>query len=92
MMFESNNGEVYNATDWHLPTSKLDRLYIKKDDYYFIDKNETLHKATLPAILKLYYPIKEKVKKYMKENKVDFKVKDDLIHLLEYCNKFESAT
>src|SRR6478609_1256619 len=54
MLFEANNGEVFAATDWHLPTARLDRLYVKQDEYYFIDQKEALHKATMPSILKIY--------------------------------------
>ena len=92
MMFESNNGEVFTATDWHMPTTRLDRLYIKQDEYYFIDQKEELHKATMPSILKIYSSSKKEVKKYVRQVKVDFKNKEDLVALLEFCDHYHSQS
>lgn len=90
MMFESNNGEVFEASNWRQPTARLDRLFVKKDEYYFIDKNGRMHRATQPNIMKIYPSEKREIKKYIRTAKVDFKNKEDLIGLLEFCEKHES--
>ena len=92
MMFESTNGELFAGTDWHLPTARLDRLYIKKNEYYFIDQEDVLHKATMPAILKIYHFSKGEVRQFVKKNKIDFKKREDLIRLLEFCKHFDAVS
>ncbi len=88
MMFEGNSGEVFEALGWHQPTARLDRLFVKKDEYYFIDKNSRLNRATQSNILKMHHSSKKELKKYIKETKVDFKNKEALIGLLEFCDHF----
>ncbi len=90
MMFESNNGELFSAMDWNLPTTRLDRLYVRQDEYFFIDEHEMTNRATLPAILKIYATHKHEIKKYVKKNDIDFKKKEDLIRLLEFCQLLTS--
>ena len=86
VMMESGAGEQFAATDYHNLTSRFDRLYIKKDSYFFIGVNEKLYPASLPSILKLFQDSKNQIKDYTKENKINFKVKDDLIRLLDFTN------
>jgi len=85
VMYENSNGERFAATDWDLPTSKYDRLYTEQEEYYFIDKQENTFRATLPSIKKIYKPSKKVVRKYVKENKIDFNKKDNLLQLLDFC-------
>ena len=85
VMYENTNGERFAATDWELPTSKYDRLYTVQEEYYFIDKKENVFRATLPSIKKIYKPSKKEVRKYVKQNKIDFNKKDNLLQLLDFC-------
>jgi len=44
-----------------------------------------VYRATLPSIKKIYKPSKKEVRKYVKQNKIDFNKKDNLIQLLDFC-------
>lgn len=87
VMMESGSGEQFAATDYHNLTSRFDRLYLKKDSYFFIALNEKLYAASLPSILKLFPDSKKEINNFSKENKINFKVKDDLIRVLDYANQ-----
>ena len=85
-MMESGTGERFMATDWNAPTSRHDRLYVKDDLYFFIDQNDKIYSATQPSILKLFHDSKKEIKKFIRTNKINFKLKEDLLTLLDYCN------
>ena len=67
-------------------TSKYDRYYKKEKFYYFLDKDKKSYKATPSSIQKLYYDQRKKIKAYLDENRVDFKIEGDLINLLAFCD------
>lgn len=85
VMMESATGERFKATDWNTPTSRYDRLYIREDKYFFIDQDTRFYAATRPSIVRLFRDSKKEIKKYIKVNKINFKVEADLLKLLEFC-------
>lgn len=89
MVMENSSGQTFVATDWKLPTSIYDRIYIKEDSYFFLDSNSQLHKATLPSLLNLFPNSRSHIKRFVRKNKIDFKVKSDLLKLLNFCNQME---
>ncbi len=76
-------------TDWRSPIWPEDRYYTRWETYFFVDKNNLLYKATRPSILKLIPNSKRETKRFIRKNKIDFKAKDDLFKLLEFCNQSE---
>jgi hypothetical protein len=64
----------------------LDRYYLKGGDYFFIDSNNEVYKATLASVFKLFQEHKKAVKMYVDQHDIDFGRKDHLMNLLVFCN------
>ncbi len=67
-----------------------DRYYEILPIYFFIDKNNSVHRATRTSILKLFPDHKTEVSAYLQKHSPDFESKKDLVDLLTYCNQFIS--
>lgn len=87
MVMENSSGQTFAATDWKLPTSIYDRIYMKTDSYFLLDSNSQLHKATRPSLLKLFPNSRSHIKRFVRRNKINFKVKNDLFKLLDFVIK-----
>lgn len=72
--------------------SVYDRYYRKVKLYYFIGKDNKVYKATRKAILKLFRYNKDEIDVYLRENGIDFEVKNDLVKLLLFCNEHSQET
>ena len=63
-------------------------LYLEnKATYFFVEKDNKLHKATPSSTIKIFHDHKKIVKVYLNENKIDFEREDDLIKLLTFCSQ-----
>jgi|SRR5688572_22056294 len=67
-----------------------DRYYKILPIYFFIDKNNSVHRATRASILKLFPDHKTEVSAYLQKHLPDFESQKDLVDLLTYCNQFIS--
>jgi len=76
----------YNKDDIRGRPSVYDRYYRKVKLYYFIDKDNTVYKATRASILKLFRKNKDEIDVYLRENGIDFEDKNDLVKLLLFCH------
>ncbi len=91
MMMESSAGEIFATTDFKVPTSRFDRLFIKKDLYFFMDNDGQTFKASLNSIFKLLPEFKTEIKTFIHKNKINFRVKEDLLKLLYFCDRLETS-
>ena len=67
-----------------------DLVIEKKTTYYWLDKYNTVLKATKANLLKLLPSDKERnIEEYVKNNKIDFKKEADLKKLLKYSSSAE---
>lgn len=81
------NAELhFNPFDLRGTSIEVDRYYTKDGDYFFIDKNNSVSKATRASILKLFRDHKSSVVKYIDEHQVDFNDEAHLKSLLLYCS------
>jgi hypothetical protein len=67
-----------------------DRYYEILPTYFFIDKNNSVHRATRASILKLSPDHRAEVSAYLQKHSPDFESREDLVQLLTYCNQFIS--
>ena len=65
-----------------------DRYYDLRGTYFFVDRENKLHKATKGSIMKLFPGYREKISQYLLEHDVNFESLEDLTDLLKYCNQF----
>jgi hypothetical protein len=70
----------------------IDRYYIKDADYFFIGRNNDVHKANPASVFKIFGEHKKAVKKYIDEHEVDFERKEHLMNLLIFCNELSKHT
>jgi len=69
--------------------SVYDRYYRKVKLYYFIGKDNKVYKANRASILKLFRKNKNAIDVYLRENRIDFEDKNDLVKLLLFCYEQE---
>lgn len=62
------------------------RIYKKGEEYYFIDAKNMIHPAHLTAIRKLFPEHKKAINTFISERQIDFKQKNDLLMLVNFCN------
>jgi hypothetical protein len=67
----------------------LDRYYLKGGDYFFIDRNNEVYKATSVSLFRLFREHKKSIKIYIDEHDVDFEKKEHLMNLLVFCNELD---
>lgn len=79
-----NNTVTYRQM-YNMP-AKDDFYLLESTSYYFIDKNSRSHPASLKSLRKIFPENKRTIKKYLKQNNVNFKNRDDLEKLVEFCN------
>jgi hypothetical protein len=77
---------IRTSTDFRGVRIDYTRVYKKGQAYYFIDLNNTAHKATLLSLNKLFPNYKEDIKTLVRTRDLDFRHKADLLTLLEFCN------
>ena len=65
-----------------------DQYYEILPTYFFIDKNNNVHRATKASILKLFPDHKTELSAYLQKHTPDFESQKDLVDLLTYCNQF----
>lgn len=82
--YSDHNGRVQ-----HLDI-KGDILLARNENYYLIDKNNTIHLANKASLLKLYSDHKKVLNEYMKEHKTNFNNKEELKALLKYGNELSA--
>jgi len=83
-------GAVRGFADVRGAAADYDRYYEILPTYFFIDKNNSVHRATRASILKLSPDHKTDVLAYLQKHRPDFESRDDLVRLLTYCNQFIS--
>lgn len=84
-----SNGTPFSDADQRGAAMPLDRYYVKGGDYFFIDKDGKVYKASSSAALKLFREHKRVIKKYIDEHHVDFENRKHLINLLVFCNELD---
>jgi len=77
---------VRSSTDFRGVRVDYTRVYKKGATYYFIDTKNMVHKALPNAIVRLFPTNKTEIKDWMKKQHIDFRKKEDLVRLLEFCN------
>ncbi|WP_276366000.1 hypothetical protein [Chryseolinea sp. H1M3-3] len=90
---EFSNGARTTAgtgTDTRGLVLQYDRLYKLGQTFFFIDLNNTIHKATSNNILKLFSGHNDKIKEYLNKYRVNFQSKEDLIRLTTFCNQLNA--
>ena len=91
--FVFQNSKVSGAvhfTDVRGVAADYDRYYEIRSTYFFIDKNNKMHRATRASILKLFPDHKTEVSAYLKKHRPDFESQKNLVDILTYCNQFLS--
>jgi len=83
-------GAVRGFADVRGAAADYDRYYEILPTYFFIDKKNSVHRATRPSILKLFPDHKAEVSAYLQKHSPDLESREDLVHLLTYCNQFFS--
>jgi hypothetical protein len=84
---------IRTSTDFRGVRVDYTRVYRKGEEYYFIDVNNTTHKATLLTLNKLFPNYKEDIKTLVKARGLNFRRQEDLLTLLAFCNsKVDSHT
>ena len=81
---------AYPLADERGAAADYDRYYQILPIYFFVDKNNSVHRATMKSILKLFPDHKTEVSAYLQKHSPDFESKKDLVDLLTYCNQFIS--
>jgi hypothetical protein len=83
-------GAVRGFADVRGAAADYDRYYEILPTYFFIDKNNSVHRATRASILKLSPDHRAEVSAYLQKHSPDFESREDLVQLLTYCNQFIS--
>jgi hypothetical protein len=93
MEYVSGNlaGSSYSSDVRGIP-SVYDRYYRKEKRYYFVGKDNIVYKAARVSILKLFRESKNDINVYLRDNRIDFEDKNDLIKLLSFCNEQAQET
>jgi hypothetical protein len=92
VMMETTRGERFIGLDMGPGmTSKFDRFFIKEATYCWIDKESKVRPANKHWILKLFPNKRERIESYLTKNSINFKVDEDLISLLNFCNEETSS-
>jgi len=92
MVYVSGNFKGSMGVDNRGVPSIYDRFYKKTAFYFFIDRDNKLHKAVRHAIFQLFPGNKEKISDYINDNQIDFGNRADLSSLLLFCNQLTEAS
>jgi hypothetical protein len=87
---ETSRGDRFVGTDMGpAMTSRYERLFTKKESYYFLDQESKVHPANKHWILKLFPERNEELRNYMARNGINFRIEQDLESLLQFCNALQ---
>lgn len=76
------------ATDGLYSLELPDDFYVSNTSINWVQKDEYMIKfVTKRQFLKIFPEQEDELKQYIKENKITMKVREDLIKLVNYCNK-----
>ena len=67
--------------------AKSKRYYWIEEQYYFVDEEQKIVRATSASLAKSLPHVKKQVKEFSKENNIDYKKKEDLLKVIEHVNK-----
>ncbi len=86
---EINSGVKYGNTivDIRTNTAKTARYYWMEKRYFIFSDPSNIHRANPTALPKIFPKEKSKIKSFVKNHKTDFKKKEDLLEIVNYCNR-----
>jgi hypothetical protein len=61
--------------------------HYRKGNFIISSTGNNVYKATRPAILKLFRKNKDEIDVYLRENGIDFEIKNDLVKILLFCHE-----
>ncbi|MDO1447472.1 hypothetical protein Q0590_14485 [Rhodocytophaga aerolata] len=64
-------------------------LLSRKISFYLMDKNQRFYEAKKSNLFKLFPSYYKPIKHYIQEQAINFKSKEDLIKLVEFCNQLQ---
>lgn len=80
---------VINKEGRTIPLNVSEKFNYKPDNFYYIKINNTHKRFSSPdSLAKLFKVHKEEIKKYIKENKLDFDNPEDIKSAVEYCSQY----
>ena len=80
---------VINKEGRAIPLNVSEKFNHKPDNFYYIKINNTQKRFSSPdSLAKLFKVHKEEIKKYIKENKLDFDNPEDIKSAVEYCSQY----
>jgi len=80
---------VINKEGRAIPLNVSEKFNYKPDNFYYIKINNTQKRFSSPdSLAKLFKAHKEEIKKYIKENKLDFDNSEDIKSAVEYCSQY----
>lgn len=80
---------VINKEGRAIPLNVSEKFNYKPDNFYYIKINSTQKRFSSPdSLAKLFKVHKEEIKKYIKENKLDFDNPEDIKSAVEYCSQY----
>ncbi len=80
---------VINKEGRTIPLNVSEKFNYKPDNFYYIKINNTQKRFSSPdSLAKLLKAHKEEIKKYIKENKLDFDNPEDIKSAVEYCSQY----
>ncbi|WP_291030192.1 MULTISPECIES: hypothetical protein [Dysgonomonas] len=80
---------VINKEGRAIPLNVSEKFNYKPDNFYYIKINNTQKRFSSPdSLAKLFKVHKEEIKKYIKENKLDFDNPEDIKSAVEYCSQY----
>ncbi|WP_303893995.1 hypothetical protein [Dysgonomonas mossii] len=80
---------VINKEGRTIPLNVSEKFNYKPDNFYYIKINNTQKRfSSRDSLAKLFKAHKEEIKKYIKENKLDFDNPEDIKSAVEYCSQY----
>lgn len=80
---------VINKEGRTIPLNVSEKFNYKPDNFYYIKINNKQKRFSSPdSLAKLFKVHKEEIKKYIKENKLDFDNPEDIKSAVEYCSQY----
>lgn len=80
---------VINKEGRTIPLNVSEKFNYKPDNFYYVKINNTQKRFSTPdSLAKLFKAHKKEIKKYIKENKLDFDNPEDIKSAVEYCSQY----
>ena len=80
---------VINKEGRTIPLNVSEKFNYKPDNFYYIKINNTHKRFSSPdSLAKLFKVHKEEIKKYIKENKLDFDNPENIKSAVKYCSQY----